>query len=310
MLFVLGGFMNMKVILVGDPDHGLHHVASLLKESKINTQLVKASVEDESLVLLCVSYQQGPSIRTLESLEKCSGHSLSPLAIVVTECDDSVDPELCDLVCLEMHALVALRIPEDRADSIEMLRDDDPEFVQKVRSLIASQPVSVPFSSYPQEFRSSDVPEPESYQPIGPTPLSDYINELPLSIIGALITLPILVIMIIKFWGAPFGVIVLAVVIGIIIGHFLSLIVTYQVAPDARVTGIPFPVIFWEPIEKGSDEWIDFHGPLLTLFYYVNMCYFALVSLACSLVLYSKASPERKQTIDDIIDLFVSIFIW
>lgn len=108
-----------------------------------------------------------------------------------------------------------------------------------------------------------------------------YFNKLTMLTVGGLLTMVLLVwydwVMITNHVITPVQKVgwfplILAVFIGLYIGKWLS-DVPYQVSTNARVTGIPFPVILWEPVTPNSDEWLDFIGlytiisPILNAFF-------------------------------------------
>lgn len=124
-----------------------------------------------------------------------------------------------------------------------------------------------------------------------------YINKLTLIFYGALFTMPFLL------WydwtriarlirsaasGMWWLLIIGAAIAGVAIGIRLSK-VTYRVTQDAAVTGIPFPLILYETIAEGSNEWLDFVFPLpLTLLLFLlNICYFVLVLVAIPLIVHN-----------------------
>jgi hypothetical protein len=124
-----------------------------------------------------------------------------------------------------------------------------------------------------------------------------YINKLTLIFYGALFTMPFLL------WydwtriarlirnaasGMWWLLIIGAAIAGVAIGIRLSK-VTYRVTQDAGVTGIPFPLILYETIAEGSNEWLDFVFPLpLTLLLFLlDICYFVLVLVAIPLIVHN-----------------------
>lgn len=120
-----------------------------------------------------------------------------------------------------------------------------------------------------------------------------YFNKLTVLTIGGLLTMVLLVwydwIMITNHVMAPVQKVgwfhlILAALIGLYLGGWLS-DVRYRVSTNARVTGIPFPVILWEPVTFNSDEWIDFVGPFTVISPLLNACYLSLVVVAILLTL-------------------------
>ncbi len=118
-----------------------------------------------------------------------------------------------------------------------------------------------------------------------------FFNKLTFFVLGGLVTTPLLIYIIIKFRSVmfdsillPYDTIWVPIVVGIFVAYNIQKI-TYQPFDDGRVTGIPFPIILWEPLSEGSDYWLDFHfigiSPFIALLNYV---YFILVSMAVTLV--------------------------
>ncbi len=81
----------------------------------------------------------------------------------------------------------------------------------------------------------------------------------------------------------------LAAICGFWFGFGAMWSVTYQIAHDAQVGGIPFPVIFYEPESKNSKIWLDFYGSntytIVTRM--LNGIYFSLASVAIFLTVAS-----------------------
>jgi len=97
-------------------------------------------------------------------------------------------------------------------------------------------------------------------------------NKLTFSILIGIITTPFFMwydwVMVVEMLNQhePLAIFDIFIIIDIflvaaVLGIFSLSRVTYQVAPNARVMGFPFPSVFLEPDVKGSDIWIDF--PLL-----------------------------------------------
>jgi hypothetical protein len=120
-----------------------------------------------------------------------------------------------------------------------------------------------------------------------------YFNKLTIFTIGGLLTMVLLGwydwVMIENHVMAPVQKVgwfhsVLVALIGLYLGGWLS-DVPYRVSTNARVTGIPFPVILWEPVTFNSDEWIDFVGPYTIVSPLLNACYLSLVVVAILLTI-------------------------
>lgn len=112
-------------------------------------------------------------------------------------------------------------------------------------------------------------------------------NKLTLSIFFGIATAPFLmwyVIVEMLNHQRPLGIVISvfigSVFLGLVGGPWISSLVRYQLAPDAAVIGFPFPSVFLEPQEEGSDTWIDFPW---ALGYFLNICYWFLVSLVAIL---------------------------
>jgi hypothetical protein len=84
--------------------------------------------------------------------------------------------------------------------------------------------------------------------------------------------------------GWLFNCIFYSIIFGFAINMKMSSVM-YQLAPTARVSGIPFPVIFYEPESEGSDVWPDFTGGYTSISWLLNLCYYIICSLAIALTL-------------------------
>ena len=120
-----------------------------------------------------------------------------------------------------------------------------------------------------------------------------YLNKLTIFTIGGLLTMVLLAwydwIMIANHLTASVQKVgwlylILAALIGLYLGRWLS-DVPYRVSTNARVTGIPFPVILWEPATFNSDEWINFEGLYTIVSPLLNACYLSLVVVAILLTI-------------------------
>jgi TPR repeat protein len=63
--------------------------------------------------------------------------------------------------------------------------------------------------------------------------------------------------------------------------------IEYQVESKSRASGIPFPVVLWEPAGEDSDHWIDFVGTLTYVSWFLNSCYWILCFWAIALTIVS-----------------------
>jgi TPR repeat protein len=122
----------------------------------------------------------------------------------------------------------------------------------------------------------------------------DYCNKLTFFIICGLLTMPLLAwydwVMFADIFvksGAKAWIIegvLISIALGFFIKRKISFII-YQITPDVRVSGIPFPEIFYEPESEGSDVWIDFYGSYTDISWILNTCYYIIISLAIALTL-------------------------
>ena len=118
-----------------------------------------------------------------------------------------------------------------------------------------------------------------------------FFNKLTFFVLGGLITTPFLIYIIIRFRSVmfdsvllPYDTIWVPIVAGIFVAYNIQKI-TYQPFDDGRVTGIPFPIILWEPLSEGSDYWLDFYDDNYSpISFFLNYVYFVLVSMAVILV--------------------------
>ena len=61
--------------------------------------------------------------------------------------------------------------------------------------------------------------------------------------------------------------------------------ITYQVNSYNRVSGIPFPIVLWEPSSLGSEQWVNFEGLFTIISPILNACYLSLLIVAMLLAL-------------------------
>lgn len=129
-----------------------------------------------------------------------------------------------------------------------------------------------------------------------------FFNKLTFFVLGGLITTPFLIYIIIRFRSVmfdsvllPYDTIWVPIVVGIFVAYNIQKI-TYQPFDDGRVTGIPFPIILWEPLSEGSDYWLDFYDDNYSpISFFLNYVYFVLVSMAVTLVV-CHIIPVRMNT--------------
>lgn len=116
----------------------------------------------------------------------------------------------------------------------------------------------------------------------------DYLSKYYLFRLAGIVTMPLLAYcdwQLLRALGAmPIPrfrglIVIVAIISGLFLGYWTSTNITYQVNRYLRVTGIPFPVIFWVSKQLGSDEWSDSEFPdLFNIFF--NSLYVALVFIA------------------------------
>ncbi len=117
-----------------------------------------------------------------------------------------------------------------------------------------------------------------------------FFNKLTFFVLGGLITTPFLIYIIIRFRSVMFDSVLLpydTIWVPIIAGIYIAIRlqrITYQVFPDGRATGIPFPMILWEPLSEGSDIWLDFYDYYTPISFVLNYVYSILVLMAITLV--------------------------
>ncbi len=128
-----------------------------------------------------------------------------------------------------------------------------------------------------------------------------FFNKLTFFVLGGLITTPFLIYIIIRFRSVmfdsvllPYDTIWVPIIAGLFIAYNIQKI-TYQPFDDGRVTGIPFPIILWEPLSKGSDYWLDFYGNYSPISFFLNYVYFVLVSMAIAFTMWH-IIPVRMNT--------------
>jgi TPR repeat protein len=140
-------------------------------------------------------------------------------------------------------------------------------------------------------FRKAEEGDSDSQLRLGmrkPT-YTDYCNKLTLFVIGGLLTIALFA----WYDWVTFAELLdkskskswiwycigLSLIVGYLLNRKMSSIM-YQIAPSARVSGIPFPVILYEPDSEGSDVWLDFTGIYTPISWTLNLFYYIIFSLA------------------------------
>ena len=133
----------MTVALVGESAHGLGELTKKLTADGLDAK--EGNLTHGDKVLFCVSVRQGVGESLFDELERCVGFSLVPVAIVLTQGDDSLDSDLFELVYYEMREVLEDMIPSQQADALEILRGDDVNFPVKVKQSLGKNTTSVTF---------------------------------------------------------------------------------------------------------------------------------------------------------------------
>lgn len=135
---------NGTVALIGHQDHGQAEAAAVLEEAGIEIAAVVehprdttdvAAVAGADLVLLTVSAADGPMPGTRQVLADLDGVVMTRVAVLLTRTDVNTDPELIDLVELE---ILELAEGHGLPPSVPVLTAEAPSFVDDVVDLLSA----------------------------------------------------------------------------------------------------------------------------------------------------------------------------
>jgi hypothetical protein len=125
-----------RLSLIGAPSTALDQTANNLENQGFRVS-VNELPKQTDMILFVVSAKDGPMPQTREQISHYQGMKIPISAILLVDVDASTDPELSELVVIEMRELLAkyLMTGED-ANRVGVLRADDPDLSNKIRGLL------------------------------------------------------------------------------------------------------------------------------------------------------------------------------
>jgi hypothetical protein len=125
-----------RVMVIGHDEPSAQLAAVVLQQQGLLARVNGVPVLGGT-ALFAVSAVNGPTPQTREAIERLVGDDASRAAIVLLDADSSPDPELRELVILEMRLLLGRHLGASIANSLPVLRPELPDFAQSVRGLSA-----------------------------------------------------------------------------------------------------------------------------------------------------------------------------
>jgi hypothetical protein len=122
-----------SVVFIGHPEHVAKATAFLSVKGLATKQNVKLSPTD--VVLYIVSALDGPMPQTRGQLENIQGQAHGNAAIFFVN-TSGVDPELLELILLEMRELLESYYGQPKVASLPVLYDDDANVFLALRDLL------------------------------------------------------------------------------------------------------------------------------------------------------------------------------
>ena len=127
-----------RLALIGAPSDTLNQAMKTLEKHGFRVH-VNQILKSTDLILFVVSAKDGPMPQTREEISHHQGIKLPRAAILLIDIDASMDPELVELVVLEMKSLISKYLmSEKEAERLDVLRADDPELSNRVRYLLSN----------------------------------------------------------------------------------------------------------------------------------------------------------------------------
>jgi uncharacterized protein (TIGR02996 family) len=131
--------------LIGSPATDLADLPRRLPAAGVNVRPFGV-VENGDYVVFCISCPDGPTPGTREALLRCAGHTVAPVAIVLTRAEVIDDDSLRDLVTLEEIELLSQVIPGQEVERLPLYYDFDPGLPRKLLTRIYEGPAMIPCS--------------------------------------------------------------------------------------------------------------------------------------------------------------------
>lgn len=135
-----------KIVLVGHLQHSLPSLARYLHDSAGYNVSVNTKVSPADLVLIVVSAVDGPMPQTRQAIERMDGQTAAHAAILLTRTDQMDDPELQQLVLLEIREMLTLFIGYEQAEALPVLLSPNPGLIPDLRALLARPEAPVEFA--------------------------------------------------------------------------------------------------------------------------------------------------------------------
>jgi len=121
--------------LVGCPVRDVGDVPERLRSAGIEFRL-PGTVADGDYVVFCISCTDSLSAGTRQSVARCAGRTIRPLAIVLTDYQLVDNESLRDLVTAEETELLSQVVPRAVAERLPLYYDFDPGLPAKLKALI------------------------------------------------------------------------------------------------------------------------------------------------------------------------------
>lgn len=131
----LGGVATLS--LVGCPTHDLADLHEGLQALRMNLRPAGV-VQDGDYVVFCVSCTDGPTQGTRAAVDRCTGHVVVPLAVVLTRAELVDDDSLRELLKCEELELLCRVMPRAVVERLPLYYDFDPGLPGKLNAIIAA----------------------------------------------------------------------------------------------------------------------------------------------------------------------------
>jgi uncharacterized protein (TIGR02996 family) len=128
--------------LIGCPATDLADLPQKLPASGVRVRPLGV-VQNGDYAVFCISCPDGPMQDTRDAVLRCAGHTIAPVAIVLTRADMLENDSLRDLVTHEEMELLSLVIPRHEVERLPLYYDFDPGLGRKLLSLIYEGPAMI-----------------------------------------------------------------------------------------------------------------------------------------------------------------------
>lgn len=124
-----------RIVLVGDRQ-AAEQALPLITASGNYEVLVNSPLDPSDLVLFAVSAADGPMPNTLTEIENRVNEPFPRAAFLLTDDDLNPDPELHDLVLLEMREILSRYLPGGEANAYQVLLSTGPDLPTRLHDLL------------------------------------------------------------------------------------------------------------------------------------------------------------------------------